>query len=76
MTSSLVPTLAHIYRFEEDNVGQSVWDKEKCYWGTHWELNGNALGTKKFKNLSTHDPQKEICLGHGVMRGHGGGACS
>jgi hypothetical protein len=34
--------------------------------GMHWEQ-------QKSKNLSTHNSQKEKCLGQGVMRGGGWG---
>jgi hypothetical protein len=51
---------AHIYRFQEENIGQSMWDKMRCCWEhvvehignlvnmleTHLELDGNTLGTK------------------------------
>ncbi len=54
------------YKFQENNVGQSIWYKVRCYWehveedignmenmfGSHWELEGNTLGTKS----NTHIP--------------------
>jgi hypothetical protein len=49
--NKLDPKLAHLYRFQEDNVGQSIWDKVMCYWGTHWELDGNASGTTKIQKF-------------------------
>jgi hypothetical protein len=46
-----------IYKCEEDNIWQSKWNKNRCYWerveniartwGTNWEIDENTLGTKE-----------------------------
>jgi hypothetical protein len=55
---------AHIHRFQEENIGQSMRDKVRCCWehvvehignlvnmlGTHLELDGNTSGTKNKTN--------------------------
>jgi hypothetical protein len=58
--------------FQEDNIGQSIWDKMKCYWElfeehienlrnmlrTKWELGGELIG--KNQNLTPHThPEKK-----------------
>jgi hypothetical protein len=35
-TNLYVPTFIHLYRFQEDNVGQNIWDKVRPY-GEHVE---------------------------------------
>jgi hypothetical protein len=44
--------LAQVYRWKEDNICQSIWDKSgvirRTCWGTHWELGEyieNLMGT-------------------------------
>jgi hypothetical protein len=49
-----VPTYAQLYRFEQDNVGHSIWDKVRCHWEhverTNWEPK---------KSNTSHPPQKK-----------------
>jgi hypothetical protein len=32
-----VPILAHLYGLQENNIGQSIWDKMRSYWEHIWE---------------------------------------
>ncbi len=61
--------MSHLYKFQQDNIGQSVWDEVRCYWehveehignlmGTHWELDENTLVTTKVQ-MSQHPPSPE-----------------
>jgi hypothetical protein len=57
-----------------DNIGQSIWDKVRCYWehveehignliGTHCELDENTLVTTKVQMIQHPPPPKEKKMG-------------
>jgi len=59
------PCLGCLYKLQELNYGQMIWDKMRCYWehvgehikkfenmlGTHWEHYENTLETTKIQKI-------------------------